>query len=310
MDFNTTLLREKFVIRDVKNAVSDESLVATSNRISVNVTDKKGETVETIIVRAQNMHLCIRMASEIVRSYTVNGPLMVRAIPFDWEDAWEKIIVEHERKHNSEKWISIYAQGKILFKRGKHHAFLDLIEKCDTANPDSYDSSVVIAEDAFTQMGKEVSIDYESNIGLVVFIEKGQGRCGIILRNSERNSTFNFRLERTAEREVSAVQCLNVCAAFLEGIQLAFTIGVANEKCRLRLISKVSPEVILAKSARRRLGRLNAEIRTFENTMPVSYRPERPEFGELVSEAEAFTNDLFTKSKKEKEIKDGKSKKD
>lgn len=293
MDFNTTLLREKFIIRDVLNAVSDDSLVALSNRISVNLTDARGMTVETIVVRAQNMHLCIRMAGKIVQTFEQNGPVMVRDIPYDWEETWEQLISEHERKNNREKWISIYAQGKRLFKSGSYHPFLDLIEKCDAANPENYDASVRLAEDAFGQLGKEVSIDYESNIGLVVFIEKGHGRCGIILRNAERNSTFNFRLERTAEREVSPVQCLNVCAAFLEGIQLAFLIGINNEKLRLNLISKSTKESITATSARRRLGSLNAEIKTFENTMRVHYRPERPEFGELVSEAERFAYELF-----------------
>jgi hypothetical protein len=294
MDFNTTLLREKFIIRDVLNAVSDDALIATSNRISVNLIDERGVTVETIIVRAQNMHLCIRMASKILQSFQRSGPLLIREIPYDWADAWAHIIGAHERKHNNKRWVAVFAKGTCLFKEGAYHAFLDLIEKCDTVNPDNYDSSVRLAEDAFNQIGKNVSVDYEANIGLVVFVEKGQGRCGIILRNSERNSTFNFKLEATKERPVSAVQCMNVCAAFLEGIQLSFVIGMANEKERLGLLSKSDPDFVTAASARRRLGGLNAEIRTFENTMPVFYRPERPEFGELVSEAERFANDLFT----------------
>jgi len=294
MDFNTTLLREKFIIRDVLNAVSDDSLVATSNRIAVNLTDAQGITVETIIVRAQNMHMCIRMASKILQSYQENGPILIRDISYDWEDTWEKLIGAHERKHNAQLWCAIFAKGRLLFKSGEYHPFLDLIEKCDAANPENYDASVRLAEEAFSQLGKDVTVDYESNIGLVVFIEKGQGRCGIILRNSERNSTFNFKLEKTEERAVSAVQCMNVCSAFLEGIQLSFVIGVANEKQRLGLVSKSSAESITATSARRRLGSLNAEIRTFENTMPVFYRPERPEFGELVSEAERFAHDLFS----------------
>lgn len=297
MDFNTTLLREKFIIRDVLNAVSDESLVATSNRIAVNLTDARGITLETIIVRAQNMHLCIRMASKILQNFQRQGPLLAREISYNWDDTWQHIIGEHERKHNPDRWIAIFAKGQCLFKAGQYHQFLDLIEKCDAANPENYDASVRLAEDAFSQIGKDVSVDYESNIGLVVFVENNQGRCGIILRNSERNATFNFKLESTAERPVSAVQCMNVCAAFLEGIQLSFVIGMANEKERLGVLLKSDPEWIKAASARRRLGSLNAEIRTFENTMPVFYRPERPEFGELVSEAERFANDLFAKPK-------------
>ncbi len=229
MDFNTTLLREKFIIRDVINAPSDSALIAMSNRMAVNLTDAKGITVETIIVRAQNMHLCIRMASHIVHAYEQNGSLLYHDHSYSWEKAWERLIGTHEQKHNPHKWIALYAQGKVVFESGIHHPFLDLIEKCDAANPENYDSAVRLAEDAFSQLGKTVTVDYESNIGLVVFVEKGQGRCGIILRNaSDKNSTFNFRIEESKDQHISPVQCLNICAAFLEGIQLAFIIGMAN----------------------------------------------------------------------------------
>ena len=130
MDFNTTLLREKFVIRDMKGDINDKPLVAMSNRIAVNLTDARGITLETIIVRAQNMHMCIRMAGKIVQTFRAQGPILVRNIPYDWEDTWERLIGEHERTHNPDLWVAVFARGRRLFTRGEYHPFLDLIEKC------------------------------------------------------------------------------------------------------------------------------------------------------------------------------------
>ncbi len=63
---------------------------------------------------------------------------------------------------------------------------------------------------------------------------------------------------------------------------------------RLTLISKSNTEYVTSISARRRLGKLNTEIRAFENSKSVHYRPQRPEFGDLVSHAEKLARDLFS----------------
>lgn len=294
MEFSTTLLREKFVIRDGRGEdIDGHPLIAVSNRMVVPLLDVRGRPVETFIVRAQTMHACIRMASKIVQTYLRAGPLMVRAEQFDYDEAWDQIVEDHERKFNPERWVAVYNNGRMLYAGGDHHMFLDMVEKCDSRNPGNYDQSVQLAEQAFLALGKQVTISHDSNIGLVTTVKKNYGKCGLILRNPNRRTTFNFIAEDKGERSVSVAQCLVVAAAFLEGIQLSFQIGMANEKLRLNKISKYSEEDKKADSGRRRLGRLNAEIRTFENALSVRYRPEKPEFSQMVLEAESFTRDLL-----------------
>ena len=294
MDFSTTLLREKFVISDNRGESAEgHPIVAVSNRMVVPLLDPNGNPAETFVVRAQTMHACIRMAAKIVQTYQRTGPLMARAEKFDFEEAWELMIEDHERHFNPERWIAVYNNGRVIYAGEQHHMFLDMVEKCDSKNPNHYEDAIKMAEQSFASIGKEVTIHHEGNIGLVTTIKGSSGKCGLILRNPNRRTTFNFMAENKGERTISSVQCLTVAAAFLEGIQISFQIGMVNEKIRLGYMKKFSEEDRRAESGRRRLGRLNAEIRTFENGLDVRYRPEKPDFTQIVTDAEAFMNELL-----------------
>ncbi len=290
MDFSTTLLREKFVISDNRGETTEgHPIIAVSNRMVVPLTDSNGKLIETFIIRAQTMHACIRMAGKIMQTFMRAGPLMARDEQFNFQEAWDNIIEDHERQFNPDRWIAVYSGGRLVFGGEDHHMFLDMVEKCESRNPGDYEKAIKLAEEAFANLGKQVTISHEGHIGLVATIKKGHGKCGLILRNPNRRTTFNFIAEnKEADVNVSPTQCMTVAAAFLEGIQLAFQIGMANEKLRVGAIKRYSEEDRRAESGRRRLGRLNAEIRTFENAFDVRYRPEKPEFGQLVSNAESF----------------------
>lgn len=263
--------------------------------------DKRGKVAETFVVRAQTMHSCIRMAAKIVQTYIRSGPLMIRAEKYSFADAWESIIEDHERKFAPDRWVAVYFDGKLLYKSGEQHMFLEVIEKCDAKNPGNYDNAVQLAEQAFLATGKQVTITHDANIGLVVNVNENEGKCGLILRNPNKKTTFNFIAFSKGAAKVTIAQCLIVAAAYLEGIQMAFQIGMINEKLRLLLLDRYSPEDQLADSGRRRLGRLNAEIRNFENTLNVRYRPEKPEFSAIVIEAERFARDIFMEKMAEEE---------
>lgn len=294
MDFSTTLLREKFVISDSRgDAIEGHPIVAVSNRMVVPLSDARGQIVETFIVRAQTMHACIRMAGKIIQTYQRSGPLMVRDEKFNFQEAWDSIIEDHEQKFNPDRWIAVYHNGRVIFAGENHHMFLDMVEKCDSKNPGNYDEAIFMAEEAFASLGRNVTIKHDGNIGMVGTVKDGYGKCGLILRNPNRRTTFNFIAENKGDRVVSAAQCMTVAAAYLEGIQIAFQIGMVNEKIRLGVMQKYCEDDRRAESGRRRLGRLNAEIRTFENGLDVRYRPEKPEFSQIVSDAEAFTRDLL-----------------
>lgn len=99
-EFHTSLLREKFVIHDtMPDIMSDEGpVIALSNRIIVPLVSTDNMVSETFVVRAQNMHSCLRMAAHMVADFYADGSLLSRAKPYDWEDAYKSITKGYEAK--------------------------------------------------------------------------------------------------------------------------------------------------------------------------------------------------------------------
>lgn len=315
-DFNTTLLREKFVIRDAmagKDAYKHDSepVIALSNRIALPLVSKDGKVTETIVVRAQNMHSCARMAARIVQEFQETGPVLNRKVPFDWKYAWLSITKGYETSFNPNRWVAIYSKGRVIYEDGeqKRHPFLDIIEQCETRNPDNYERAVAVAEDAFRQAGKVVNIEHDSNIALVLNSSPEETRCGIIVRGPSRTMTFNFIAKPRGGRAVKISQCLSVAAAFLEGIQLAFQAGMIKQKQIYEMIEIGSLEAEKGREASHKLGRLNGAIQQFENLAEVVYRPERPDFGEIYDDALTFAKQALA-SEVERKIKSGELSKD
>jgi hypothetical protein len=302
--FNASLLREKFVIRDVTAADTDDSgvpLIALSNRLAVPLGLPGGRAEEHFVVRAQNMHTCARFAARIAQEYAEKGPLMGRKDKdaFDWEYAWLSIVKGYEKTWNPNRWVAVYHKGRLLFEAHgegtQRHPFVDIIEQCDAVNPESYEESLKIAEAAFKQAGKFVTIEYDSNVALVVSIKDDEGKCGVIVRGPARTTTFNFTSRPRGGRLVKPSQCLSAAAAFLEGIQLSFFVGMTNVKQQYELIDKISEDARKGREASQKLGRLNAAIAQFENLLEVGYRPDRPDFGKMIDEAEVFARKILAK---------------
>lgn len=287
-DFNSSLLREKFVIQDLKPGGSDTaSTVALSNRFVVELKNSKGDTSEIYVVRGHNMHSVIRMATRILYAFNNGGPIANRGNAYSWQKAWDAIVNDYEHAYNPQRWIAIYKDGRNIFSVGEYHPFLDMIEKCDHDNSKDYDYAIPMAEKLFQQAGKEMKIAHNSNVALNVHFEDNHGRCGIILRGSNKTTTFSFATKLYDEKiELNIGQCLGSAAAFLEGIQLAFLIGMNMEKIRLGIIERFSKEEKQTREGQQRLQRLNAEIAGLETTYDVRYRPEKPDFHLLMAEAE------------------------
>ena len=303
MDFSTNLLREKFVIRDSSESGS-EPVTALSNRMVMTLFDPLGGVSEVFVVRSQMMHTCIRMAAKIADTFFRMGPLMARAEKFDFDHAWHDIIYDHERQFNSNCWVAVYNEGRKIYNSNEYHAFLDIIENCSHKSKNGdYNAAITMAEDIFARKGKKVSISHDANTGMVLDIRKAKARCGMILRSPLRRNNFNFSADALKDRDpsVNVAQALTMASALLEGIHLAFIIGRTNERLRLEIIPKYGDDDKFAVSARRRLARLNAEIKTFENNYHVFYRPEKPGFPEVVVEAEKYTKKLWDRAQLEKE---------
>ena len=293
MEINTTLLRERFVIRDTENE-GTVPVIALSNRLALPMHNGNGDLADTFIIRAQNMHSCIRMGAQLLQSFIKSGPLLSRNTPYDFEEAWKSICSDYETFYNKNKWIVIFHKGVEIFSSGDHHSFLNLIEKCDSKNPGNYDRSVKIAEDAFGKMGRKISISYESNIGMVLNVKPEIGRCGLVHRGMDKNSTFNFTVEPNEAPTVSPVHCMNVCACFLEGLQLAYLIGTTNDKIRLSLIKRFSDEERRAEQALARIQQLDVELEIFESRYKLKFRPEKPEFSQAIIDAERSHSKNFS----------------
>jgi hypothetical protein len=312
--FNTSLLRERFVISDSASGhkTEKEPVIALSNRLPLPLTihSHEGDMSETLVVRAQNMHTCIRMAAKIAQDFADNGPIMDREKkPFDWRLAWLSIIKGYETKYNPRRWIAVYHKGRVVFAEGERHPFLDIIEQCDALNKSDYEQSVKIAENAFRQAGKAVNIEHDANVAVVLSVTADEAKCGVMVRGANRSNTFNFVAKKRAGRDVKPSQCLSVCAAFLDGIQLSFLVGMTNQKALYGLIDRSSEEGHQGDEASKKLGRLNGAILQFENLSHVVYRPDRPEFAKMIEEAEEFGRTVLAEQIKAKiasgEMKDG-----
>lgn len=285
--FHSSLLREKFVIHDpVAEIEGAVPVIALSNRLVVELRDAQEKCVETFVVRAQNMHSCVRAGALLIQAFERGGPVMNRHIPFDWDNIWNAVVNDFEYAYNPDRWIAFYHEGKAVYRRGDHHPFLDVIEKCALANEGEYDQTVSMAEEAFRQTGKTVRITYDANVALVMNFEDNAGRCAIILRGANRTTTFNFSAQARPKTVLGIPQCMSAAAAFLEGVQLAFQVGMYTEKIRLGLVERFSREEKIAHDGRKRLGRLSTEILNMEGAFDVRYRPERPEFKRIITDAE------------------------
>lgn len=285
MNFNTSLLREKFVILDQSKSEDEgQALIALGNRIALPLEDRKGNK-EALVIRGQNMHITLRMAARLYHAYQKDGSIVNRAAPYDWDSAWDSILNDFEFAYNRERWIAVYYHGRVIFQSGSRHPFLDMIEKCDTDNKLDYDFAVPMAEDLLRKSGQNIKIKYNGNVAFTIDFKEREGRCGIISRGPEQTTTFSFTVLPKGEDHLNVAQAVSCAAAFLEGIQLAFQIGFDTEKIRLGIIERHTKDEQKVKDARHRLTRLNTEISNMETAFTVRYRPEKPAFDHFLNEA-------------------------
>ncbi len=292
MEFKSTLLREKFVLRDPAGDLSDTPpVIALSNRMVLPLAQSGAvDEAETFVVRTQNMHSCTRLCAAIAKEYFERGSITKRVMPFRWDTLWRDVIKGYEKDWNPDIWCSIYYKGRVVFEEGNRHPFLDIIEQCDAVNGGSgYAQSVLFAEKAFQQAGKEMKIEHDSNIALIVSVKEDEAKCGVILRGANKKTTFNYTVKkRKGGDDVRIPTILTVSAAFLEGVQLAFGVGMINKKRAIGLLEKFSDEDRKGKRGAERLVNLSSAIEGLERKYTVLYRPDRPEFQQMVRDAEEF----------------------
>ncbi len=286
-EFQATLLREKFTIRDPRQDSTDSPVIALSNRMVVSLpTRRKEDPPETLVVRTQNMHSCVRMAARLVSAAEEDScPLTQRVPPFEWNRAWKSVIEGYEDKYNPRIWCAIYHEGLPVFEQGERHAFLDVIETCDFKTRTKYSEAVIVAENAFKKAGREVTIEHDSGTALVLHVTPEQGRVGAILRGINQTATFNFTARSLRKKPVKIPACMTVAAAFLEGIQLAFQVGMGLTKLRYGILPGGTDDAKRFEEGEKRMARLKIAILQFEQTVDMTYRPERPDFFDILDKS-------------------------
>lgn len=293
MNIDTSLLRERFIIKETKPEDDESSgktftIEARSNRMVLNLQAGKLPT-ETFIIRTDRMHTCARMVSLLIADYEKMGPISPRAKRIEWFEMWDKSLSHYERTYNPDRWIAIYQHGKPIYKTGHYHSFLDVIEQCDALNKGDYPNSLAVAEKAFKQAGKDIKIEYDSSIALVAILGKESGRCSMLLRAPDRTTTFNYSLKPLNPGErVNVTQGLSSASDFLEGVQLSYMVGINAERVNQGMTEKFSDESKQAVKARDRIDQLNAQINSMESRYKIMYRPERPMFEYLMGQAEKY----------------------
>lgn len=288
MKFNSSMLRERFVIH--KTAPPDPEgpppAPITAASIRFPLTLQAGNLPpENLVVRAHNMHCGVRLVGKILLEYDKYGPVLNRTI--NWAELWDECLSPYERAYAPHHWAALYHRGKPLFAFGEHHPFLDVIEKCDTLQKGNYENSIKMARDALKTAGGDSDITYDSTVALVANLEKSTARCGMVIRNADSTNNFNISIQETATSgKINIALGLSVSAAFLEGVQLGFFIGQQKAKLSQGLIQRFSREDKNTREARERLTALAAEIDGAENRYTVRYRPERPNFLEIIQISE------------------------
>ena len=289
----TSLLREKFILQEPAAADGKTKIIASSNRIVLDLRRGDETLDERFVIRSHNMHGAVRMAARVLQGYQSGGPLLRRQIPFPWKDTWDAAQSDYETKFNPQRWIAIYHQGGMVFEEGGHHAVLDAIEKLQVNNTKPYEHSIEMAEAEYRRSGRNLKISYDGNVALNLNLDEKQARVGVIVRGPLKTMTFNFMVSGKGGKPISFYSCMYGAAAFLEGIQLAFMAGMNSEKMTLGLLPPTSAEGVQTRDALLRLKLLNAEIASLEGSFEVRYRPERPEFDAIVADAERLANSIL-----------------
>ncbi|PCI55970.1 MAG: hypothetical protein COB36_04025 [Alphaproteobacteria bacterium] len=291
MNIDTSLLREKFVIREKTKHQGDNALkiICPSTRMPISL-QSGGLPKETYIIRSYNMHSSARMVAKIIHDYETNGPIMNRAI--DWAELWESSVSSYDRIHNKNSWIAIYHKGMPIFSMGEYHSFFDVIEKCDVLNKGNYDKSMKMAEKAFRQAGKDTKITCDSTVALISVLGKRDGRCSMVLRGPNTTTTFNYSIKPLKkDGRLNIPQVLSTAADFLEGVQLSHMIGLTSYKLNQGMIEKYSDKEKQMTRGKTRLTELNIQISSMEKRYKVRYRPERPDFEALILKTEKYAEE-------------------
>lgn len=266
-----SLLREKFVLRDMNDEFM--GITALGNRLSIPV---QGSSIP-IIIRGHSMHATLRFGAELLNHMSYVSHIENVETFFKWDELWSKVINPFEKDNTSETWIAAYHSGKLIFSDAFHHQFFDVIEQCEfkgSKQKNGDNQPIIMAQNAFKKMGKDILIEQESHVGFILDDGDDELRFAVILRVPGQKATFITRMYQNEKVEKTPYPfiAMRLAADYIEGINMAVRMGfMEDEKNNSRIVN------ILGK----RLTSLKLSIEQAERQYDVKYRPERPNFKEI-----------------------------
>jgi hypothetical protein len=277
---NLSLLREKFIIRDIDPDVAP--VVAMGNRLVLQLEGLN----PPLIIRGHSMHITLRFGAEILKNNIsrLDGDAVHDA--FQWKDLWAKITKDFEEENTPESWITVYFKGEIIYQFRTHHQFFDILEHCEYKNngdDNRYETSISMAQKAFQKSGKTVLIDQESHVGFILDSYGAEKKFAVILRLPSQKATFITRLSKDKKIDKTPYDyiCMNLAADFIEAINMAVRAGfimpdAQKKSANYNIKSKY-------KILQQRMGQLSLSINQAERQYVIKYRPEKPDFETIQS---------------------------
>jgi hypothetical protein len=229
---------------------------------------------EPLIIRGHSMHMTLRYGAELLRQSSYVNRIESLNSFFKWDDLWKKLIKPFESENTPETWIVVYHRGEIVFQDNYHHQFFDVIEQCEFKNhnkSEKYEHSIIMAQNAFKKMGRNVLIEQESHVGFILDDGVKELRFAVILRLPWQRATFVARMAENKKNKKNPHNfvALNLAADYIEGINMAVRSG---------FLEKSKKDAKLNNLIQKRLNSLSIAISQAEAQYILRYRPEKPDF--------------------------------
>lgn len=275
--FSTTLVREKVIVRAhgaATDADAGVTSVIRSNRLQLKIV--RGDKTDLVVVRGHSMANTLRFAAYAYRIIT-QDKLVSRHEAIDWQTVYDKSKSDYTRAYQPDDWMSVHINGDGVFKSAESGVYVDVLEKCALLTGDTYEDAAGVTENVLREAGRPVDLHQEVVVAARIEDDGIRTRASIIHRDGRNDATFSFTAVN-GERLHRIGGTIEAAAAFLEGLDLAFTIGTIRARIRAGEITEKDAEGQQMRVASLRQTALNAIINNFESAYGVSYRPERKQF--------------------------------
>lgn len=277
--FNTSLYREKFLIKDKECAdASGKDIEVNTNRILFVL--GSGKNKEEVVVRTKRAYLSMILASRILRDYFYEDkdPLLKRIIPVEWDALWSSTLSDYEKQYNADIWSAVYINGEPYFNFDEPE-LLNVIEKCAYVVANNYDDIPETLEAMIEKAGKVKTVEYETARASDVKFEGDATICNVTNHHNEKEYELKiFDGEGKEEDNDKLIEeSLLLCAAYLEMFDLKAFIAEVQAKLDASEIDDKHDDARKMRNALARTIKVSDYIKEMEKEHNVEYSPERPD---------------------------------